>query len=246
MILGDSRLSPFFLKGIIMKNLASYILSQNEFKFSKLTLLFSLICLVLGFILYSLLSYFITQDDFQNLLNEVPTIEIQKGRVQSPLSTLWEKTLPSGAIVRIDTKENTINSSLSNSIQLTQDKFTLIINGQTQSYDLPQESLTIDKPLLETKFREGILSSSALLALFLFISLWIGFFLCYAFTSLFLSLAHKNFEKPIRYRAAVLGWLSIVFLNIVLTVLGHGLSIAFSVLLAVTISMFSLIYLTRD
>lgn len=224
-----------------MDILITYLQNGKILSTKKILSVLAVIALFFS-LLFSGLSYsIITRQSLSEKLNTLPVIEINNGIVEKPVDTFYEIVIPENQIrFVLNTKISDSPKPENNTIILTKNALYATVQNQVQKVDLPKEKTTIDKDFLIKTFKIGIAEIGLFSFIFLLIILVIGFYGAYWLSYLFLKVFQKEADKNNIKKTAFIGWLSVIALNTVLMMTGHGFSALNAMFMAAFISVFCL------
>ena len=153
-----------------MDKLNTYIQNGKTLTRNKLFLIFMGIALTLGIIFYALTSSVIKSSEVQTALQEIPTITIKNGIVQSPQN--WEKELPTvNLFLSIDASSDNPKIKKNNSVYLGKTKYIVVSQGITQEYVFQGFNGEITPKEIENYFKKGITNATLFIVLFILLFL---------------------------------------------------------------------------
>ena len=226
-----------------MDTLTKYIQNGKKLTALKLFCVFFLLTILIVCAMGIKLHYALSSDEFKTFLAEIPVIEIEGGTVTKPEKTVWSKKMTGEQFLfQIDTTNDQLENPPENGIALTAKKVVFTLNGQVKEYPLPQKKVVVDTSFLLHLMQMIALNTCVIIGIILLLLFLLGQVSTSILTSFCLWLFKKEvFADQIR-RSAFVGWLSVLFLNIILMIAGYGLPLLTCVLIATIISVFGLIW----
>jgi hypothetical protein len=223
-----------------MDRLNNYIQNGKQLTTNKIFLIFSSIGLIAGCIFYILTYFLINSSDIQTVLNDIPTIIIQDGIVQSPQS--WNKEVPKlDLVLSIDISSDTPKTTQSNFLFLGRNKYIQSTQGIVQEYILSGYSGEINKNTIISFLKEGMIKTAIFIALFILIFMYLGYYGTYFFSKFILVLLGKKTSTEITKKSSFVGWISVMLLNLILIFFSAGLGWLIAVPTASAISVFCIL-----
>ena len=226
-----------------MDFLARYIQTGKQIGFRQLLKIFGLTAVLIAAVFGILCSYLMHQETIQQIIRDIPVIRVENGSVVQPVDTLWRKELSDvGISLLLNTTDQPSDlPERGNILYIEKSDYGVVINGQHEKYPLPQEAVTLDHEYINKILKQGILRMSVFVGLIILMTLGIGYAGVYAFSLLFLWLIQKKVpHAPVR-RSALIGWVSVLILDIVLVLFGFGFGFHPAVAIATVISVFSVL-----
>ena len=175
------------------------------------------------------------------LLTEVPVVEIGGGVTLRPENTVWEKTFSeSGFTVRIDTRDLNAEPTEGNGVTLMRDKVVVKTPQQAETFPLPEENLTMDRAFWVHTLKTGIANMGILLGVMAFAGLFLGYWGTVGLTHLFGRIIGRRWPADMVRRAAAVGWISILILDVILMLTAGGFSVWIAMGFATVLSVLCL------
>lgn len=212
-----------------MNKILNYIANGKGRGLKYVALFVFLICLIGGFVLYSLAMQRVTTDEnIQRVLNQIPTLTIVDGKVVSPENAYIQIPFEDGfndGIV-IDTRVgSTPDLNFNNGMYITTDKIYLKtyndIADEVQVLNISDIGThTIDRDLLNKMVSIIMMMSAVSVSVLLFFILWVGFLFMAVTTGVFFWVLGAKLTKGTTARASTVSWMGMMTLNIILMMIG--------------------------
>ena len=223
-----------------MDKLNNFIQNGKQLTVKNIFLTFTSISLIMGSIFYLLTYLLINRSDVQSVLNDIPTITIQDGIVQSP--QIWSREIPKlDLVLSIDNTSDTPKTNQGNFLFLGKSKYIMSTQGIIQEYILSGYSGEITKNTIISFLKKGMIQTALFIALFILIFMYLGYYGSYFFSKFILTLFRKIPTTDIIKRASFVGWISVMILNLILVFFNAGFGWIVAIPTASVISVFCIL-----
>lgn len=193
-------------------------------------LVFSVIfCVAISIALTQTLSKSLADEQLGDFVNRMPTIQIDDGRVVAPQDAFVVVPFVQGvadAFILNTTDTNLDQLPFENGMYMT--KKSLYVKAGTDIQELSLSKLgdmTVTPDTLRSLMKAMVIMAAAMMAVLFFIALWIGYGLLYVFVKLFFLILGRTTCPYNRGRSVYLAWSTILTLDFILLLFGHGFSI---------------------
>ena len=223
-----------------MDKLNNFIQNGKQLTIKNIFLTFTSISLIMGSVFYLLTYLLINRSDVQSVLNDIPTITIQDGIVQSP--QIWSREIPKlDLVLSIDNTSDTPKTNQGNFLFLGKSKYIMSTQGIIQEYILSGYSGEITKNTIISFLKKGMIQTALFIALFILIFMYLGYYGSYFFSKFILTLFRKIPTTDIIKRASFVGWISVMILNLILVFFNAGFGWIVAIPTASVISVFCIL-----
>jgi hypothetical protein len=202
--------------------------------------------LILGVFLYTSLRQVPYQEQVQRFLDTFPTVTIQDGRITEPLNTHWISPNTSDTLAfEIDTRsEQPSDAERRDGVYLLPTYILLKTNDMVQTLPWTEETTVLTRQKLIDTFQETLVLAIILTVGIIFIILWLGLILTTVLSRIILWIMRRRSHSCKVARSALIGWTSVVLLNVGLILFGYGFSVLTMILLATIIAIVGVFYTT--
>lgn len=223
-----------------MDKLNAYIQNGKQLTGNKLFLTFSGIALALALLFYIFTSVIIKNSEIQTVLQDIPTITIKNGIVQSPQT--WEKEIPSlNLSLSIDASSDTPKIKKNNSVYLGKTRYIVMTQGINQEYIFQGFNGEITKNDIVNYLKKGMTQATLFIAVFILLFLYLGYYGTYFLSKCILILLKKTIIIGTLKRSSFVGWISVMMLNLILFFFNAGMGWLIAVPIASTIAVFCIL-----
>lgn len=222
-----------------MNALVNYIENGTGRGLKKFLAFTFVLCVLLGISMYSLI-YKAADEKVQEFFKQVPQVVINDGKIVSPEKTYMTLSFldgDEGGFV-LDTTGEEFKMPFANGIYVTTEKV-YIKNGTSLNMaelsDIPNSVLTAKE--VNSFVQKSVSAISGILALLLFVILWIGYALLYIAVKLFFLIIGRTTCPYVRGRSVFVAWTALLTLDVILMIFGYGYSLPLAFALALFLAI---------